>query len=109
MTGASLGYSGYYMNTTLRYIGVQGMWWTSTVSNNTHAGHLMVTTDGDIQPQRGGNKYYGRAVRCVSNLAYQSDYATQGKPVALISGVCPNQTRAIHSQVVTMRTIINSR
>ena len=68
MTGASLGYSGYYMNTTLRYIGVQGMWWTSTVSNNTHAGHLMVTTDGDIQPQRGGNKYYGRAVRYNKSL-----------------------------------------
>ena len=67
MNGASLGYSGHYTGTTLNYVGERGLWWLSTIHNNSSYSYfLLINTSGSIHSEGGsGYKYLGRSVRCL--------------------------------------------
>ena len=65
MTGASLGYSGYYVNASLYKVGVYGLWYSATIGSDTMSYFLRIDTDNLIGPQsNNGARYVGRAVRC---------------------------------------------
>ena len=64
MTGASLGYSGYYNGISLHAVGVTGERWSSTISNTQYSRYLRIDTSATIGPQQNyGSKYIARAVR----------------------------------------------
>ena len=66
MNGASLGYSGHYTGTILNYVGERGLWWLSTIHNNSSYSYfLLINTSGSIQSKGSGYKYIGRSVRCL--------------------------------------------
>ena len=101
MTGASLGYDGYYSGTTLTQANRLGAWWAATIYGSNFSYRLQVDLNNNIiNPQGNSNKYMGRSVRY---------HTTQREPEALIIGVHLKQTRTIHTQEVTNGTIINSR
>ena len=66
MTGASLGYSGYYNGVSLLAVGEYGYWWSSTIRNANSYSYLLRIGYDNIGPQYSLNKYVGRAVRCVN-------------------------------------------
>ena len=107
MTGASLGYSGYYNGVSLLTVGEYGYWWSSTIRNANSYSYLLRIGYDNIGPQYSLNKYVGRAVRY--NEITNFFIATHSAPVAPIIGGRLNQTRAIHIQAVTTGTSINSR
>ena len=67
MTGASLGYSGYYNGVSLLAVGEYGYWWSSTIRNANSYSYLLRIGYDNIGPQYSLNKYVGRAVRCLPN------------------------------------------
>ena len=76
MTGASLGYDGNYNVKSLNGIGSFGRWWSSSIyRSDIDAYNLGIDIYDHIDPQRANEMQLGRAVRCVSNLAYQSGNA----------------------------------
>ncbi|MBR2864577.1 hypothetical protein IKE88_03505 [Candidatus Saccharibacteria bacterium] len=85
MTGASLGYDGYYTNAQLDEVGKGGGWRSSVISNYTKSYRLYVWYGGNavISPQDGDGKNLGRMVRCATRIGVLSCYATQNAPVAL--------------------------
>ena len=66
MNEAELNYNGIYNKTSLDDVGVIGRWHASTIVH-TGASYFLYVDDlnDDISPRRSGNKYLGRAVRCV--------------------------------------------
>ena len=66
MTGASLGYDGYYKSISLYDVGLLGGWWLATVRNIERSYDIHVGTEGRIYPQDSYYKYAGRAVHCVN-------------------------------------------
>ena len=66
MNEAELNYNGIYNKTSLDDVGALGRWHASTI-NRTSASYFLYVDDlnDNISPQRDGNKYFGRAVRCV--------------------------------------------
>ena len=67
MTGASLGYSGHYADTSLDYVGSNGYWWSSTIGGNSSSYLANVGTNGMVRIQYNVDKRVGRAVRCLPN------------------------------------------
>ena len=67
MTGASLGYSGHYADTSLDYVGSNGYWWSSTIGENSSSYLANVGTNGMVRIQYNVAKRVGRAVRCLPN------------------------------------------
>ena len=67
MTGASLGYSGYYNGVSLNYVGTGGYWWSSPIRDTNTSHVLSIGNDGLLYPQSAYYKYIGRAVRCLPN------------------------------------------
>ncbi|MBR2588803.1 hypothetical protein IKG12_01600 [Candidatus Saccharibacteria bacterium] len=65
MTGASLGYDGYYNGTSLREVGIGVRWWASTIRDTENSYNLNLNSSGHIYPQGGNARYVGRAVRCI--------------------------------------------
>ena len=63
MTGASLGYSGNYANTSLYNVGKTSNLWSTTVNNTSTSYRLNVNHDNVIAPQNISNKSDGFAVR----------------------------------------------
>ncbi len=79
MTGASLGYSGTYVDVSLYSVGDSARWHSSTIEATYTTHFLSININGSFFPQSFGNKYYGRPVRHVSNLAYQSGNAERAR------------------------------
>ncbi|MBP5205073.1 hypothetical protein J6Z37_02130 [Candidatus Saccharibacteria bacterium] len=65
MTGASLGYDGYYNGTTLTQANRLGAWWAATIYGSNFSYRLHVDLNNTINPQGNSNKYIGRAVHCI--------------------------------------------
>ena len=66
MNGTSLGYSGYFYDTSLNNIGSVGVWWSSTSSDNVSAYYLDITKVNHVGPQNNNStKVLGRSVRCL--------------------------------------------
>ncbi|MBR3233630.1 hypothetical protein IKG12_02060 [Candidatus Saccharibacteria bacterium] len=66
MTGASLGYDGYYGNASLDIIGIGGVWWSSIIRDANRAYFLSMNVDNGIYPSNYNSKSVGRSVRCAS-------------------------------------------
>ena len=67
MTGASLGYSGYFFDTSLNDIGSIGVWWSSTISDTVRAYYSDITKANHVGPQNDNStKRNGRSVRCAN-------------------------------------------
>ena len=70
MTGASLEYSGNYVDALLYNVGINSRWHSSTI-RATNITYFLSTGTGDnanIFPKDMGNKSYGRVVRCKKPL-----------------------------------------
>ncbi|MBR3233739.1 hypothetical protein IKG12_02670 [Candidatus Saccharibacteria bacterium] len=64
MTGASLGYSGIYVDEVLDNVSASGSWWSSTTDHSTSSYASRVANAGsNINPQNSNQKRYGRSVR----------------------------------------------
>ncbi|MBR3233541.1 hypothetical protein IKG12_01595 [Candidatus Saccharibacteria bacterium] len=68
MTGASLGYSGIYVISSLNGVGSGARWHSSRVSTTGYSRFLSIDDNGLIYASDQGSKYYGRSVRCVYYL-----------------------------------------
>ena len=69
MTGASLGYSGYYDGANHLYnVGIEGGWRTSVVAADLSSYYSLMHKNDFIEPRRTGGKIYGRAVRYNKSL-----------------------------------------
>ncbi|MBP5205076.1 hypothetical protein J6Z37_02145 [Candidatus Saccharibacteria bacterium] len=62
MTGASLGYDGYYNSTYLRDVGIFGRWWSASVYGLNYSAYSVIGSNDVINPQNNGNKHYGLTV-----------------------------------------------
>ena len=63
MNEAELGYDGNYSGNSLRSVGTNGEWNSSTTRDTRFLEFLYTNTDSYIYPQGDGSKYFGRAVR----------------------------------------------
>ncbi|MBQ7996777.1 MAG: Ig-like domain-containing protein [Paludibacteraceae bacterium] len=60
--------AGYRYGTTVNYAGAYGDYWSSSASSNTYAFFLRFYA-GYLNPENSGNRYNGRSVRLVSDIA----------------------------------------
>ena len=63
MTGASLGYDGYYNGTYLHDVGIFGRWWSASVYGLNYSAYSVIGSNDVINPRNNGNKHYGLTVR----------------------------------------------